>query len=85
VPERPDAATAEAVIRVQVENKREYSRARLVHLLDFHVVRVDLQRSTDWIKHALFRLAQTAPDLLTATPTGFGNGTRLYVQPYPVD
>lgn len=84
VPERPDAATAEAMIRAQVENKRETSRARPVHLVDFHGMRVDLQRSTDWIKHALFLLAQSQPDLLTATPTNSGTGTRFEVQPDPV-
>lgn len=81
VPERPDADTAEALIRTQVENKRQATNTRPVHLVDFHGVRVDLQRSTDWIKHALFRLAQSEPDLLTATRAISGSGTRFEVQP----
>ncbi|WP_331720263.1 hypothetical protein OG985_50000 (plasmid) [Streptomyces sp. NBC_00289] len=84
VPERPDADTAEALIRAQVENTRDPVKAGPVHLGDFHGLRVDLQRTTDWIKHALFRIAQSQPDLLTATPASPGGGTRFDVQPYSV-
>ncbi|MCX5355788.1 hypothetical protein [Streptomyces mirabilis] len=53
-----------------------------MHLADFNALRVELQRSADWVKALLAPLAQTDPDFLTATPTSSGQGTRFAVQPF---
>ena len=84
VPARPDDDTADALIRAQVENNRVTTKARVLHVSDALGVRVDLQRSTDWIKHALVRLAHAEPGLLTATPEDADGSTQFAVQPSPV-
>jgi hypothetical protein len=84
VPVRPDDDAADTLIRAQVENNRVTTKARALHLADVLGVRVDLQRSTDWIKQALHRLAHAEPGLLTATPASADGGTHFTVQPYPV-
>ncbi|MEU2730555.1 hypothetical protein ABZ650_22845 [Streptomyces griseoviridis] len=51
-----------------------------MRLSDFTGLRVDLQRSTAWIKDLLSGIAQADPGFLTATPSG--QGVRFTVQPF---
>ncbi|WP_326680928.1 hypothetical protein [Streptomyces sp. NBC_01237] len=81
VPARPDDTAAAALIRTRLWAHRYSTTPHPVRLSDFDVLRVDLQRHTDWIKAALASLAQTEPGFLTATPTSSGQGTRFTVQP----
>ncbi|GGR45777.1 hypothetical protein [Streptomyces netropsis] len=82
VPARPDDTEAAELIRTRLWRHRYGTIPRPVHLADFNALRVDLQRSTDWIKALLASLAQTEPSFLTATPTSSGQGTRFAVQPF---
>ncbi|MFJ3728528.1 hypothetical protein ACIPYQ_39000 [Streptomyces sp. NPDC090045] len=82
VPTRPDDTEAAELIRTRLWHHRYGTIPRPVHLADFNALRVDLQRSTDWIKALLASLARTEPGFLTATPTSSGQGTRFAVQPF---
>ncbi|MFF1561002.1 hypothetical protein [Streptomyces sp. NPDC058279] len=82
VPTRPDDTEAVELIRSRLWRHRYGTAPRPVHLSDFNALRVDVQRSTDWIKALLASLAQAEPGFLTATPTSSGQGTRFTVQPF---
>lgn len=82
VPARPDDTEAAELIRTRLWRHRYGTQPHPVHLADFHALRVDLQRTTDWIKALLTGLAETDPGFLTATPTSSGQGVRFTVQPF---
>ncbi|WP_310727916.1 hypothetical protein [Streptomyces sp. N2A] len=82
VPTRPSDTEAAELIRTPLWNRRYSKAPRPVHLSDFNRLRVDVQRSTNWIKTLLTGIAQTEPSFLTATPTSSGEGTRFTVQPF---
>ncbi|MFG2989283.1 hypothetical protein ACGFZK_08295 [Streptomyces sp. NPDC048257] len=46
------------------------------------MLRVDLQRPTDWIKALLGDIAQADPGFLAAAPAAAGQGVRFTVQPF---
>lgn len=82
VPARPDDTEAARVIRTRLwRRRRTHSRPDSVHISDFNIDRVDLQRPTDWIKEQLAVLAASEPEFLTATSAS--SGTRFTVQPFP--
>ncbi|MFE3770856.1 hypothetical protein [Streptomyces sp. NPDC059122] len=81
VPARLDDTEAAELIRTRLWRHRFGTIPRPVRLADFNALRVDIQRSTDWIKALLASLAQTEPSFLTATPAA-GQGTRFAVQPF---
>ncbi|WP_057668716.1 hypothetical protein [Streptomyces anulatus] len=80
VPARPEDPEAVELVRSRLSRHRYGTSPRRVHLSDFNALRVDLQRSTPWIKALLESLAQTEPGFLTATLDG--QGTRFAVQPF---
>ncbi|WP_409239378.1 hypothetical protein [Streptomyces sp. PA5.6] len=81
-PARPDDTAAATMIRTRLWARRYGTAPHPVRLSDFHAIRVDLQRPTDWIKALLTDLAQSDPGFLTVTPTSFGEGARFTVQPF---
>lgn len=80
MPVRPEDTEAVGLIRSRLWRHRYGTAPRPVHLADFNALRVDVQRSTDWIKALLASLAQAEHGFLTATPTNSGQGTRFTVQ-----
>ncbi|MFF1271118.1 hypothetical protein ACFVZE_35395 [Streptomyces anulatus] len=82
VPARPEDPEAVELVRSRLSRHRYGTSPRRVHIADFNALRVDLQRSTPWIKALLESLAQSEPGFLTATPTNDGQGTRFTVQPF---
>ncbi|MEU4181476.1 hypothetical protein [Streptomyces sp. NPDC026589] len=82
VPARPEDPEAVELVRSRLWRHRYGKAPRTVHLADFNALRVDLQRSTHWIKALLESLAQAEPGFLTAAPTSSGQGTRFTVQPF---
>ncbi|MEV7657920.1 hypothetical protein AB0O39_27600 [Streptomyces anulatus] len=80
VPARPEDPEAVELVRSRLSRHRYGTGPRRVHIADFNALRVDLQRSTPWIKALLESLAQTEPSFLTATLDG--QGTRFTVQPF---
>ncbi|MFH9298841.1 hypothetical protein [Streptomyces sp. NPDC017520] len=82
VPSRPEDPEAVELIRSRLWRHRYGTNPHPVHLADFNALRVDLQRSTPWIKALLASLAQSEPGFLTATPHSSGQGIRFTVQPF---
>ncbi|WP_329304591.1 hypothetical protein [Streptomyces anulatus] len=82
VPARPEDPEAVELVRSRLWRHRYGTAPRPVYIADFNALRVDIQRSTPWIKALLESLAQTEPGFLTATPTSSGQGTRFTVQPF---
>ncbi|MET8168870.1 hypothetical protein ACIRPU_40625 [Streptomyces sp. NPDC102259] len=83
VPARPDDTEAAKMIRTRLWARRYGAAPHLVRLSDFTGLRVDLQRSTDWVKALLGDIAQGDPGFLAATPATSGQeGTRFTVQPF---
>ncbi|MFJ3519827.1 hypothetical protein [Streptomyces sp. NPDC090131] len=82
VPAPPSDTEAAKLIRTLLWARRYGSAPHRVRLSDFTVLRVDLQRSTDWIRAVLRDTAQADPGFLAAAPAGFGQGTRFTVQPF---
>ncbi|MFG2463342.1 hypothetical protein ACGFWE_40705 [Streptomyces sp. NPDC048523] len=82
IPARPTDAAAAKQIYTRLWARRYGTAPHQVHIADFHTLRIDLQRPTDWIKTLLTSIAQTDPGFLTATPTSYGQGTRFTVQPF---
>ncbi|MCY0946511.1 hypothetical protein [Streptomyces antarcticus] len=82
VPARPDDTAAAELIRTRLWSHRYSKTPHPVHLSGLNALRVDLQRSTDWIKALLTGLAQTEPGFITAEPTSSGQGVRFTVQPF---
>ncbi|WP_331761931.1 hypothetical protein [Streptomyces anulatus] len=81
VPARPEDPEAVGLVRSRLSRHRYGTSPRRVHIADFNALRVDLQRSTAWIKALLESLAQSEPGFLTSAPTSDGQGTRFTVQP----
>lgn len=81
VPARPDDTAAAELVRTRLWNRRFDSNPRLVHVCDFDALRIDLQRTTDWIKALLADLAQAEPGFLTATPPSPSQEARFTLQP----
>ncbi|MFB7745393.1 hypothetical protein [Streptomyces sp. NPDC056132] len=82
VPARPEDPEAAELIRNRLWRHRYGREPRRVHLADFNALRVDVQRSTDWINALLASLARTEPGFVTATPTNSGRGTCFTVRPF---
>ncbi|WP_331722323.1 hypothetical protein [Streptomyces canus] len=82
IPARPTDAAAAKLIRTRLWARRYGTAPHQVHIADFHTLRVDLQRPTEWIKALLTGIAQADPGFLTATPTSSGQGIRFTVQPF---
>ncbi|MGW6463673.1 hypothetical protein [Streptomyces rubiginosohelvolus] len=82
VPAYPDDTEAAELVRTRLWARRYGTAPHQVHLADFNVLRVDLQRTADWIKALMTGIAQADPGFLTATPTSSGNGVRFTVQPF---
>ncbi|MFD8712037.1 hypothetical protein ACFV07_16435 [Streptomyces anulatus] len=82
VPARPEDPEAVELVRSRLSLHRYGTSPRRVRLSDFNPLRVDLQRSTAWIKALLESLAQSEPGFLTSAPTSDGQGTRFTVQPF---
>ncbi|MFJ3043846.1 hypothetical protein [Streptomyces tendae] len=82
IPARPDDTEAAKMIRTRLWARRYGTAPHQVRLSDFTVLRVDLQRPTDWIKAVLSTIAQADPGFLAATPADSGQGTRFTVQPF---
>ncbi|MEW9513851.1 hypothetical protein [Streptomyces bacillaris] len=82
VPARPQDSEAVALVRSRLVRPRYGFNPCPVRLDDFNALRVDLQRSTHWIKALLESLVQAEPGFLTAAPTSDGQGTRFMVQPF---
>ncbi|MEV0604549.1 hypothetical protein AB0I82_35355 [Streptomyces sp. NPDC050315] len=85
VPSRPADTDAAGLVRSHLRSRRRTHEPspRTVRISEFNVIRVDLQRSTDWIKAQMMTLAQMEPDFLTAEPEYRGTGTRFLIQPHP--
>ncbi|MGW4688520.1 hypothetical protein ACWEPM_26995 [Streptomyces sp. NPDC004244] len=81
VPARPDDDKATDLVLDQLWRRRG-THATPIHIANFNALRVDLQRSTDWVKALLATIAHDEPDFLTATHTPSG-GTRFTIQPHP--
>jgi hypothetical protein len=81
VPARPEDPEAVDLVRSRLSHHRYGTSPRRVHIADFNALRVELQRSTLWIKTLLESLAQSEPGFLTATPTSDGR-SRFTVQPF---
>lgn len=82
VPARPDDTEAAKLIRSRLWARRYGAAPHRVRLSDFTALRVDVQRSTDWIKALLGDIAQADPGFLTAAPADSGQGVRFTVQPF---
>ncbi|MCX4524004.1 hypothetical protein OHA69_41170 [Streptomyces anulatus] len=82
VPARPEDPEAVELVRSRLWRHRYGTSPHPVHLADFNALRVDLQRSTHWIKALLESLVQAEPGFLTAAPTSDGQGIRFMVQPF---
>ncbi|MET9466585.1 hypothetical protein ABZY44_17610 [Streptomyces sp. NPDC006544] len=82
VPARPEDPEAANLIRTRLWRHRYGTAPRQVNISDFAALRVDVQRSTDWITALLASLAKDEPGFLTAAPTSSGQGTRFTVQPF---
>lgn len=82
IPARPADAAAAKLIYTRLWARRYGTSPHQVHIADFHTLRVDLQRPTDWIKTLLTSIAQTDPGFLTATRTRSGQGARFTHQPF---
>ncbi|MGK5545681.1 hypothetical protein ACSNOH_13255 [Streptomyces sp. URMC 127] len=81
VPAAPDDTEAAEIVRNRLWSLRQdgTDQARYVSFSDFHVDRVVLQRTADFIKATMLQLAQAEPDFVTTEP--YSTGTRFLVQP----
>ncbi|MFI9080951.1 hypothetical protein ACIGW8_31535 [Streptomyces sioyaensis] len=83
LPARPDDDTAREIVRRRLHHNRRSDRDVTVHLTDFHLDRIALQRTTAWIEKELQRLADEQPEILTAKPRTYGTGTEFTILPFP--
>ncbi|MBB1252558.1 hypothetical protein H3146_04100 [Streptomyces sp. OF3] len=79
LPARPDDDTARELVlrRLNWERRSDYDAT--VYLTAFHLDRLALQRSTQWIEEELQRLADEEPELLTAKRRRYGTGTEFTI------
>ncbi|MEU0222544.1 hypothetical protein ABZ281_49445, partial [Streptomyces sp. NPDC006265] len=82
IPAQPTDAEAAKLIRTRLWARRYGAAPYQVRLSDFTVLRIDIQRPTEWIKTVLSDIAHTDPGFLTATPASSGQGTCFTVQPF---
>lgn len=82
LPDRPGDDQAAVIIRRRLEANQPTVAPVYVTLTDFHPDRVDLQRTSAWIKAHLLTVAAATPALLHATAESNG-GTRFTIRPRP--
>lgn len=82
LPERPTDAQAAVIIRARLEANQLTQAPVYVTLTDFHPDRMDLQRTSVWIKSHLLTVATDTPALLHAT-TDSNGGTRFTIRLRP--
>ncbi|WP_329156375.1 hypothetical protein OIU91_42975 (plasmid) [Streptomyces sp. NBC_01456] len=83
LPSRPDDGTAREIVRRRLHAERRSDYDVTVYLTSFHLDRLALQRSTEWIEEELQRLADTQPEILTAKPRTYGTGTEFTILRFP--
>ncbi|MEU1077995.1 MULTISPECIES: hypothetical protein [unclassified Streptomyces] len=83
LPIRPDDDTAREIVRRRLHSERRSDGDVTVYLTDFHLDRLALQRSTEWIEEELQRLADEQPTILTAKPRTYGTGTEFTILRFP--
>ncbi|MEE6269158.1 hypothetical protein V2E29_26420 [Streptomyces diastatochromogenes] len=83
LPPRPDDDIARDIVWRRLRSNRRSDYDVTVHLTDFHLDRLALQRPTAWIEEELQRLADTQPETLTAKPRTYGTGTEFTILRYP--
>lgn len=81
LPERPSDEEAALIIRRRLETKQPTAAPVYVTLTDFHPDRVDLQRTSAWIKAHLLTVATDTPALLTVATDSYGL-TRFTIHPF---
>lgn len=79
LPARPDDDTAREIVRRRLNAERRSDYDSTVYLTAFHLDRLALQRSTEWIEEELQRLADEQPEFLTAKPRTYGTGTEFTI------
>ncbi|MFI2031900.1 hypothetical protein [Streptomyces buecherae] len=79
LPARPDDDTAREIVRRRLNAERQSDYDTLVYLTSFHLDRLALQRSTEWIEEEMQRLADEQPDSLTAQPRSYAPGTEFTI------
>ncbi|MEU7473952.1 hypothetical protein AB0A94_36565 [Streptomyces sp. NPDC044984] len=79
LPIRPDDDIAREIVlrRLNLERRSDYDTT--VYLTAFHLDRLALQRSTEWIEEELQRLADEQPEFLTAKPRTYGTSTEFTI------
>lgn len=83
LPDRPTDDQAAAIIRRRLEANQVTQAPVVVTLTDFHPDRIDLQRTSAWIKAHLLTVATGIPALLDATTDDYGY-TRFTIRPLRV-
>ncbi|WP_030807323.1 hypothetical protein [Streptomyces sp. NRRL S-337] len=84
VPAAPNDTEATRMVRSRLWGLRPHGTSpHYVHLTDFHVDRVDLQRDAAFIKKTMVQLTHTEPHFLTSRTIHDGKGTQFLVQPHP--
>ncbi|WP_370424334.1 hypothetical protein AB8O64_36900 (plasmid) [Streptomyces sp. QH1-20] len=83
LPTRPDDDAARGIVRRRLHSERRSDCSTTVYLTDFHLDRLALQRSTEWIEEELQRLADEQPEFLTAKPRTYGTGTEFTILSFP--
>ncbi|MFB8123327.1 hypothetical protein ACFVG1_23910 [Streptomyces bacillaris] len=83
LPTRPDDDTAREIVRRRLHSERRSDYDVTVYLTSFHLDRLALQRSTEWIEEELQRLADEKPEILTAKPRTYGTGTEFTILRFP--
>ncbi|WNI27323.1 hypothetical protein [Streptomyces sp. ITFR-16] len=83
LPTRPDDDAAREIVRRRLHSERRSDYDGIVYLTSFHLDRLALQRSTEWIEEELQRLADEQPEILTAKPRTYGTGTEFTILRFP--
>lgn len=83
LPTRPDDDAAREIVRRRLNSERRSDYDETVYLTSFHLDRLALQRSTEWIEEELQRLADEQPEFLTAKPRTYGTGTEFTILRFP--
>ncbi|MEU1129579.1 hypothetical protein ABZ383_06890 [Streptomyces sp. NPDC005900] len=83
LPTRPDDDTAREIVRHRLNAERRCDYDSAVYLTSFHLDRLALQRSTEWIEEELQRLADEEPEFMTAKPRTYSTGTEFTILRFP--
>ncbi|GHH55617.1 hypothetical protein [Streptomyces candidus] len=83
LPTRPDDDTAREIVRRRLHSERRSDYDVTVYLTSFHLDRLVLQRSTEWIEEELQRLADDQPEFLTARLRSYGSSTEFTILRFP--